>query len=654
MSPGPSPIRVLIVDDDAVDRRAVRRALSQAGLDAEIEEADRAEGALGLLASRPFDCVVLDFRLPGTDGFEVLRRMRAAGHGLPVLVVTGQGDEALVAELMKAGASDYLAKSSLDGSRLARSLLGALQLHRAQAEARESARRLEESERRLRSILESVPNIVWCADADGRVELLNERWFELTGADAREVDARDHVERYVHPDDRERVRSGWARSRDIGASWTCEYRLRARDGTYRWHLARAVPVEDEQGRVVEWLASATDIEDQKRAAAALDEANRAKDVFLATISHELRTPLSAVLGWVRLLRASHVAPDKTDRALETIERNAVLQARLVDDLLDLSRITAGKLRLSIENVDLSQIVQSVVESLRPGADAKQIALSCEVEPSTPMRGDAVRLQQVVWNLVSNAVKFTPAGSVTVRLARAPSELGEIVELRVEDTGRGMSPELVEHVFDAFRQGADEGRAGGLGLGLAIVRHLVELHRGRVVASSPGPGAGSTFVVTLPLTPADASSTGGRDDPSGVRGPTSDLRVLVVDDDDDARELASRVLESAGVVVLGARSVDEALGIAERAHLDAVVSDIEMPGRDGYDLIAALRGRARDPRIPAVALTSHARPEDRERALAAGFDAHLAKPADVRRLTSAITSLVGARRDERAERAPSEH
>ncbi|HEY7648768.1 MAG TPA: MASE1 domain-containing protein [Methylomirabilota bacterium] len=385
------------------------------------------------------------------------------------------------------------------------------------------------------------------------------------------------------------------------------------------------------------------LEQAQAARADAEEANRAKDQFLAVLSHELRTPLNAMLGWVTMLRSGRLEAAATGRALETIERNTRMQATLIEDLLDVSRITAGKLSLQRVPVELPAVLEAAVDAARAAAAAKSITVETQIDPAAgPALGDAARLQQIVWNLLSNAVKFSePNGRVTVSVTRIPTG----VRIQVQDTGQGISPELLPHIFDRFRQaeGTTTRAHGGLGLGLTIVRHLVEAHGGTVRAESAGPGQGATFSVDLPAAPA---KTGVPKPGPAATGPAPTLqavRVLAVDDNADARYLVAAALAAYGAEATVVGSADEALAELGRAHFDVLVADIAMPGRDGYDLIRHVRTLDAPPgRIPALALTAHARGEDRDRALAAGFDVHLAKPVEPRRLAEVVATLSGRR------------
>jgi PAS domain S-box-containing protein len=384
---------------------------------------------------------------------------------------------------------------------------------------------------------------------------------------------------------------------------------------------------------------------EQHARAESEAANRAKDDFLATLSHELRTPLTSMLGWVRMLRGARLDEEQTARALETIERNTRLQAKLIDDLLDVSRIIAGKIKVEQQRVDVGAVIGEAVQSLRREAEVHGLELEVALAPvAAPVLGDAVRLQQVVVNLVSNAIKFTPAGGrIVVTLAPA----GAAVRLSVRDTGVGIAPELLPHIFDRFLQG-DASRTrgrGGLGLGLAIVRHLVELHGGSVTATSDGAGCGATFTVTLPTVNAavDAETAPiGRSDAVSGR-PLDRIRVLVVEDHADSRELIRTALGARGAETLVASSVDEALAVLDHEPVDVLISDVGMPHRDGYALVEALRelerARGRRP-IPAIALTAFAGRDDRDRLLAAGFQVHVAKPIDPDTLEATVARALG--------------
>ncbi len=383
-----------------------------------------------------------------------------------------------------------------------------------------------------------------------------------------------------------------------------------------------------------------------------DRANRMKDEFLATLSHELRTPLNAILGWVQLLRSGRLDPEARERALETIERNARAQSELVEDLLDMSRIISGKLKLDVKDVDLGRVIGEAIEAVRLAADAKAIQLTTEADPTLgTVRGDPTRLQQVVWNLLANAIKFTPRGGrVMVRATRTDGH----AEILVSDNGRGIPPEFLPHVFERFRQAESSTRRaqGGIGLGLAIVRQLVESHGGTVRAESEGIDRGATFIVSMPRDAVIAPSARVESDGPARATPPRPLasaspsligiKVLVVDDERDAREFTATVLRHAGADVAEADSAEAALRVLGQIVPDVILCDIAMPDRDGFDLIADIKQLAPPGRdIPMAALTAYAKSEDRNRVLDAGFRAHLAKPLDPADITAVVAELARA-------------
>jgi PAS domain S-box-containing protein len=415
------------------------------------------------------------------------------------------------------------------------------------------------------------------------------------------------------------------------------------------------PVRNNAGEIVGASKIARDISEQKRAAQRLAEAHeelkradRLKIEFLATLSHELRTPLTAILGWIQILKDRPDA-EELEQGLQVIERNVRLQSKLIEDLLDMSRIEAGKVILDLQRLDLASVVSAAMETVRPTAEAKEIRLtSAFAEVGGNVMGDKNRLQQVVWNLLTNAVKFTPRlGQIHVTIEQVHSH----VEITVTDSGKGIGPEFVGHVFDRFRQ-ADASttrKHGGLGIGLTIAKHLTELHGGMLSVASPGLGLGASFTIRLPVIAvhpspevpsAEARHTAAE---AGAReGDLSGVRVLLVDDDTDSLQAIARILRRSGAEVRTAQSMEEALAAVQAATPDAVVSDIGMPGHDGYELITRLRAMPGGRAIPAVALTALARSEDRTRSLRAGFQMHVAKPVDARELVAAVHNLASLR------------
>jgi CheY-like chemotaxis protein len=436
-----------------------------------------------------------------------------------------------------------------------------------------------------------------------------------------------------------------------------ENRLRCKDGNYKW-LAWSyypVPEEDLAFGVGRDMTEVKQIQEVLRLRAdELEESNRVKDEFLATLSHELRTPLTSILGWSRLLRSNQLNERERERAIQIIQRNAEAQSKLIEDLLEVSRIITGKLRIEFHPVTFASIVDTVINSLRPAADAKHLKLETAIDPAAgPILGDPTRLQQIVTNLFSNAIKFTPEGGrIVVRLLRVNS----YARLEVQDTGVGIAADDLPHVFERFKQ-ADSSNVrahGGLGLGLAIVDYLVRQQAGSVYVESDGPGKGATFSVEFPLTSSEVMSSDlGRVDLFSdqarlmLENPDTfseqklkDLRILVVEDDPDTRDLLQTILERCGATVWTAASSHAALAEMAQQIPDVLISDIGMAGENGYELIKKVRALEPDRggRVPAVALTAYAAAADRRRALLAGFQTHLAKPVEPDELLAVIASL----------------
>ncbi len=431
----------------------------------------------------------------------------------------------------------------------------------------------------------------------------------------------------------------------------------AESAALRLLVDQLTAVASDNARLVEELRRNAEererlLESERAARAESERASHLKDEFLATLSHELRTPLNAILGWAQLLRMRPSEPKQIADGLETIERNARAQTQMVDDLLEMSRIISGKLRLEVQHVDLSAVIESAIRTVRPAAEARAIKLECVLDPRAgPISGDPARIQQILWNLLSNAIKFTPKdGRVQVVLACVNSH----VELVVSDTGMGIRPEFLPYLFDRFRQ-ADASTTRqhrGIGLGLSIVKNLVEMHGGTVVASSDGPGKGATFVVKLPLVAAmpESQPREERRHPSSasVGTPVEDaprltgVRVLVVDDEPDARELLKRILGDYEADVEVASSAREALASIATRRPDVLISDIGMPEIDGYELVRTVRNlpAERGGKTPALALTAFARSEDRQRALLNGYQAHLSKPVEATELVTVVANLAG--------------
>lgn len=524
-------------------------------------------------------------------------------------------------------------------------------------ERNESERRLRESEQQFSMLAESMPQLAWMADAEGDIFWYNRNWYDYTGTTLADMEGWGW--QAVHdPAMLPEVTARWQESLSKGTIFEMEFPLRRGDGQFRWFLTRVNPFRDSEGHVIRWLGTNTDIEDLRQMRLLAEQANNLKDEFLAMLSHELRTPLNAILGWSQILQNRQLKETEMKKALAIIDRSAHSQSQLIDDILDISRIVTGKFRLDVRAIDLVKVISAAIETVRPAAEAKSIRLQLLLDPEASIiSGDPDRLQQVIWNLLSNAVKFTPKGGrIQVRLERVNSH----VEIVISDTGKGIEPEFLPFVFDRFRQsdGSMTRRHGGLGLGLAIVRQIVELHGGSVSVSSKGEGKGATFRIDLPLLPlrVEPESNILREHPEAVSfetvasakeeeeneaiGVLSNLRILIVDDETDSRELLKLALETRGAVVTVASSAAEAYENARHEVFNIIISDIGMPGEDGFSLIKKVRllPREQGGKTPAIALTAYARAEDRIKALQSGFQMHIAKPIHLQELVAAVLNL----------------
>jgi signal transduction histidine kinase/DNA-binding response OmpR family regulator len=638
--------RVLLADDNADMRDYASRLLAERW---QVEAVGNGRQALSAARARRPDVIVTDAMMPELDGFGLLRELRADPDlaTIPVIMVSARAGEEARIEGLAASADDYLVKPFT-----ARDLLARVDHQLVRARARE----LEQQHmRRLAQLFTHAPVAIAVMTGRNHVfELTNSRYDDLVagrrviGQPVRDAlpelagqgifelldRVRDSGEPYVGHSRRVILNRGPG-----GTPEECYF-----DFVYQ-------PIFSNDGRVESIVTIAHDVTLLAAAKRDAETANRLKDEFLATLSHELRTPLNAVLGYLQMLRAGAIEAQRVPAVLETIERNAKLQEQLISDVLDVSRIITGKLRLDVRAVDLRQVIQEALDTVGPAATAKGVRLQSTLDhPGGPVAGDAQRLQQIIWNLLSNAIKFTPRGGrVQVRLQRIDSH----VEITVSDTGEGIAPEFLPQLFQRFRQ-ADSTFTrshGGLGLGLAISRHLVEAHGGHIEATSPGKGQGTTIRIELPLMIVDEARTHDERVHSSVDEAhfeafsLADLngrRVLLVDDDADALDMAKDALTIAGATVVTAADAADALAALDREAFDAAILDIGLPGMDGYELLKAIRARPRDRQgaIPAAALTAYARAVDRARSLQAGFQMHLAKPIQPNELAAAVLALVG--------------
>ncbi|HYE71723.1 MAG TPA: response regulator, partial [Blastocatellia bacterium] len=447
---------VLIVDDTVEDRLTCRRYLNS---DTEWRfiflEAEMGERGVELCLEAQPDCVLLDYQLPDMDGLEVLAAL-ANGHGelnYPVVMMTGTDEVKLAVEAMKLGAQDFINKNRLTPIDLQRAVHNAIERVALRREAKEN-------EQRFRTLTEAIPQLVWTCDSSGSCDYLSNRWLQYTGTELEENLGLGWF-KHIHPDDLLHAQEIWEQAVTGGKAYEVEMRLRRADGVYRWHLVRSLPIANLDSQTVKWFGTCTDIEERKRVEreseqslereqllrAQAEQANRLKDEFLATISHELRTPLSNSYGWVKMLRLGQVPPQDAPRALEIVERNMQAQNKLIEDLLDVSRIITGKMRLDVREIEFREVIERAINAAQPAAVAKGVNLQVLIGPgSNTISGDPDRLQQIAWNLISNAIKFTPSGgTVTVCIEHGKASL----RLVVRDTGEGIAPEFLHHVFERF-------------------------------------------------------------------------------------------------------------------------------------------------------------------------------------------------------------
>ena len=660
--------RVWIVEDSPLEAEMTRRALGHH----DIEVFSDGSAVLERVATSFLpDAIVLDWHMPGVTGVEVCRVIRANHEQmvLPVLMLTSQDHRDDIVEALGAGANDYVTKPYDMTELVARvgTLVRTARLTRVQARrARQLALSAEigatltnsrpsEMASRCAEIigkhLDAEAVGIWGA-RDGRFELIAGglagiplALVEQVGVGGKSVITDEPIVKGALGFMALPLR---VRNETIGVVACATHAPLAEDADAMNTLADLIAVGLDRNRLdVDRLAI---LERERAARADAEAANRSKDEFIAMVSHELRTPLNAIKGWTTMLMGGSLDAVRTQRALETIDRNARSQAQLIDDLLDIARIISGQLRLEPSLLHIASIAEMALESVRLAADARGVKLLAQIEPLVgELTGDADRIQQVIWNLLSNAIKFTPKGG-TVQLAVHRHDAA--IHIVVNDTGQGIDPAFLPHVFERFKQ-ADSTttrQKGGLGLGLAIVRHLVELHGGSITATSEGLGTGSTFEVLLPTQARkdqDPDRTSVRiaarpplERPREMEG----LRILVVDDEPDSLDLMRALLESCNVVVTTASNAADAFAELRRAPPDVLVSDIAMPDEDGLSLIRRVRLLPREEggRVPSVAVSAYARLEDRTRALRAGFNSHVAKPVEASELLAVLSSLVTSR------------
>lgn len=555
--------------------------------------------------------------LPAFDALIVQARQRAATAEIAIARHDGTVVPVLMA--MNPFALDQMSAISV--------LLTDLTERRRHEALWQAQAELRQSEEKFRTLAEALPQVVWTSDADGTLDYVNARWTQYTGLDLARTLGREGIAA-VHPDDATATRTRWTEAVSNGTPFETQLRCRrASDGAYRWFLCRALPVRDSSGQIVKWFGTSTDIDDEL-------QAMRRKDEFVATLAHELRNPLAPIRNAVEVLSLNDQLAADLCAARDIIGRQVTQMTRLIDDLLDVSRISLNRLQLRKERVELASVVAQAVETIRPRAEAGELELSIE-SPPTPVHvnADPIRLAQVFANLLDNACKYTERGG---RVSLAIAVQRNAVVATVRDTGIGIATDFLPHLFDKFSQAvpALERAQGGLGIGLALVKGLLELHEGTVSAFSEGPGRGSEFVVRLPVAQQAAPAIGEAHTEHASRVPKR--RILVVDDNRDSTESLSMLLQMQGHEVTMAYDGLQALDICERFRPEVVLLDIGMPKLNGYEACRRIREQPWGHDILLIAQTGWGQEEDRTRTKAAGFDAHLTKPIDPETLYNLIT------------------
>ncbi|MBD2437029.1 response regulator [Nostoc sp. FACHB-110] len=690
MQPEPK-VNILLVDDKVENLLALEAILERLGEN--LVKATSGAEALRCLLHQDFAVILLDVQMPGMDGFETanLIRSRERSRQTPIIFLTAfSTSDQMLFKGYALGAVDYLLKPIDTNILLSKvtvfvELFKKTQAIKAQAIQLASVNaELRQSEERFRSLSTCSPVGIFEIDTTGQCKYTNPHYQAICGVSASESLTKIWLE-FVHPEEQERAIAHWSSYIDQGSpEYLEDFRFLTAKGETRWVQVRSSRMLSAQGKLLGYVGTLEDITERKQAEEVraqiireqtarheAEAANRMKDEFLAVLSHELRTPLTSMLGWSKILRSKKLDDKATAKALEAIERNATSQVQLIEDILDVSRIIRGQLQLNLCAVNLITVTEAALEAVRPLAEAKSIHINAILDSSVnSVCGDPARLQQVIWNLLTNAIKFTPkdgnvevhletvhlsnqencellpCGEITLSAGLAPIRFftSSYVQIQVIDTGIGIEPDFLPKVFERFRQ-ADSTTTrshNGLGLGLAIVRHLVELHGGQILAESPGAGQGATFTVRFPLMPNNSTNSKSENPLyCTANRPLAGLKVLIVDDETDTRNFLAFMFEEYGAIVTAVASVDTALAILEQTKPDFLISDIGIPEQDSYNLIHKVRALPPEygGSIPAIALTAYSREEDRLKILAAGFQQYLTKPVDPDNLIDVVTSVL---------------
>lgn len=644
--------KALIIDDNPSDRKLALRQIKKLFPEFKyweiIDETDFSEA----LKKQKFNLVVTDYRLRWTTGLDILHRIKQQFPDCPVIMFTGTGSEEIAVEAMKAGLDDYVIKSPQHYIRLAAAIRSAWQRW-------QQRQALDQIQQTYDRFFKRMPLGLYRLNRAGEILEANPTLVKILGYERGEELFNQNLGNYhLEPE----VYRQWQQQLgEVEVKEDFEGQIRNGQQEIIWVSHKAIAVKDKKGKIIGYEGAIADITASKQAEIeriqllneareAKDEAerlNRVKDEFLATLSHELRTPLNAIIGWMQLIRSGTLNEDQFNTGLEVIERNANVQTQLIEDLLDVSRIICGTLKLQLQPINLITVILSSIDTISPTAKAKNIDINLQLNSQTiEINGDKERLQQVFWNLLINAVKFTPTdGSITIE---GGEENHQMAWIRITDTGKGIPRDVLPHIFDRFRQAEHKSSTrtkGGLGLGLAIVRHIVEMHEGKVIAQSEGTDQGSTFTVELPVIQSVRNQETQLTSSSQFNSlpSLSNFTLLVVEDEADAREMITLILEQCGAKIMAASSVKEGLSQYQQQSIDAIISDISMPLEDGYQLIRQIRSNEDESfRVPAIALTAYAREEDKQEALLAGFDLHLSKPIEPVRLVQSLSQLLQQR------------
>lgn len=653
----PEKVCVLVVDDDAAGLYAKSRMLQRA--DFEVLQALTGTDALRLVREKRPQLIVLDIQLPDMNGLEICETIKADPelHFIPVLQTSATFTNAADAAAgLNRGADAYLTEPLKEDVLIA-TVNALLRARRAEDELRKHREWLQVT-------LRSIGDGVIATDVNGCVMFMNPVAETLSGWTNAEALSRDisEVLNLVSEVTREKISLPIAQIlKEQGSRRTMSgFVLISKDGTEYPVEESAAPIEDIPGRATGMVLVLREIGERKRTEKRLlqllvseeksrreaEAANQAKDEFLGVVSHELRTPLTAMLGWSKLLKSGTLNRETTANAIEVIERNVKSQAQIIEDLLDISRIIAGKLTLDLGEIDLKNMIQNSIESIKAVASAKGIAIRTNLVPVRYL-GDESRLQQVIWNLMTNAIKFTPeGGAIDVDLSSNES----VITIKVTDTGIGIDPQFIPQVFERFSQhdSTASRKTGGLGIGLSIVQTLVQLHHGDVAAFSDGIGKGSTFTLTLPMPDPQEFIVRKRDSKRNTADDRLDgMHILIVEDDPDSRDMITLLLTTAGATVTSASTAEEGMSLLQKRRPNVIVSDIGLPGEDGYSFIRRVRNfeKSMGGSIPALALTAYAKPETRWQALDAGFQLYASKPVETSQLLKSIAKLGGRTRSQ---------